>query len=68
MAVRKAFAATGATVFQNDNAPDQELSHVHIHVIPRKTGDDFKLPDPSRQEVTREERIQQAQSLRRILG
>jgi diadenosine tetraphosphate (Ap4A) HIT family hydrolase len=68
MAIRKAFAATGATVFQNDNAPDQELSHVHIHVIPRKTGDDFKLPDPSCQEVTREERIQQAQSLRRILG
>ena len=68
MAVRNAFAATGATVFQNDNAPDQELFHVHIHVVPRKAGDNFKLPDPSSQEVTREERMQQAQALRRVLG
>jgi histidine triad (HIT) family protein len=68
MAVRKAFASTGATVFQNDNAPDQELFHAHIHVVPRKAGDDFRLPDPSSQEVTREERIQQAKTLRRVLG
>jgi histidine triad (HIT) family protein len=68
MAVRKAFGATGATVFQNDNAPGQELFHLHIHVVPRKAGDDFKLPDPSGQELTREERIQQAHALRSVLG
>jgi histidine triad (HIT) family protein len=67
MAVRQAFGATGATLFQNDDAPDQELSHLHIHVVPRRTGDDFKLPDPMIEELSREERQHQALALRRAL-
>ena len=67
MAVRRTFGATGATLFQNDDAPDQELRHLHIHVVPRKAGDDFKLPDPMIEELSREERQHQALALRRAL-
>jgi histidine triad (HIT) family protein len=67
MAVRNAFGATGATLFQNDDAPDQVLAHLHIHVVPRRSGDDFKLPDPSKDELSRQEREDQARALRQVL-
>lgn len=67
MAVRKAFGATGATLFQNDSSPDQVLLHMHIHVVPRREGDNFKLPDPTKDELSREEREQQALALRHAL-
>jgi histidine triad (HIT) family protein len=68
MAVRAAFDATGATLFQNDDAPDQVLTHLHVHVVPRRAGDGFRLPDPASAEVSREERRRQALALRRALG
>ena len=67
MALRQAFSATGATLFQNDNAPDQHLSHLHIHVVPRHEGDGFRMPDPRIEEVPYEERRAQAAALRGIL-
>jgi histidine triad (HIT) family protein len=68
MAARTAFGATGATLFQNDGSPDQVLLHVHVHVVPRRAGDDFRMPDPDAAEVGREERRDQAAALRRALG
>lgn len=68
MAIRNAFGATGVTLFQNDDAPDQELSHLHVHVVPRRSGDDFRLPDPNIEVVHHEERHRQALELRRALG
>ena len=67
MAVRKAFGAIGATLFQNDGTPDQVLYHVHIHVVPRSVGDDFKMPDPVKRSLTREERQAQALAVRNAL-
>jgi histidine triad (HIT) family protein len=67
MAVRRAFDASGTTLFQNDNAPDQVLFHVHVHVVPRRADDNFKLPDPTAMELSRDERLQQALTLRAAL-
>jgi histidine triad (HIT) family protein len=68
MAVREAFGATGATLFQNDDAPDQVLSHLHIHVVPRRNGDQFKLPDSNKSELTQNERQDQAKALKQALA
>jgi histidine triad (HIT) family protein len=68
MAVREAFCATGSLLFQSENLPDQELHHLHIHVVPRRTGDDFQLPDPVKDQLTRAERVEQARSLAKWLG
>jgi histidine triad (HIT) family protein len=67
VAVRKAFDASGVTVFQNDGTPDQVLFHVHIHVVPRNVGDDFKMPDPVKRDLTREERQSQALAVKNAL-
>jgi histidine triad (HIT) family protein len=68
MAVRQAFAASGVLLFQNEDIPGQVLHHVHVHVVPRSTDDNFRLPDLSIEEVSREERKQQALAVRRALG
>ena len=67
MAVREAFGATGATLFQNDDAPDQVLSHLHIHLVPRRHGDQFMLPDSKKVELSYREREDQAMALKRAL-
>jgi len=67
-AVRRAFGASGATIFQNESAPDQVLHHLHVHVVPRHADDRFRMPDPDKVEVSREERRQQAAALRAALG
>jgi histidine triad (HIT) family protein len=68
IAVRSAFGGTGAMIFQNENLADQVLHHLHIHVVPRSAGDDFKLPDPIKDELSRDERVHQAGALRRGLA
>ena len=68
IAMTNAFGATGATLFQNDNAPDQTLFHLHIHVVPRTAGDNFQLPDATRELVSHEERRHQARVLSRALS
>jgi histidine triad (HIT) family protein len=68
IAVRSAFGGTGAMIFQNEKVPDQLLHHIHIHVVPRTAGDEFKLPDPIKDELSRDERRHQAIALRRALA
>lgn len=46
-AVKKAFAADGITLRQNNEpASDQHLFHFHLHVIPRFEGDSEKFETP----------------------
>jgi histidine triad (HIT) family protein len=68
MAVRTAFGATGSTIFQNDESPDQVLMHLHVHVVPRRAGDGFTMPAAAKDELTRAERCEQAAALRRALA
>lgn len=67
-AMRTAFGASGATIFENDGSPDQVLQHIHVHVVPRSPGDGFRMPDPAKEPVDRAERLRQAEALRRALA
>ena len=53
----------GRYAFQND----KEFFHLHIHVVPRWSTDDFKLPDPMIEALSLDERQHQALALQRAL-
>ena len=63
-----AFGAAGTTTFNNNSAPDQDLAHLHVHVVPRHHGDRFVIPNPERQAVPRHERAEIAARLRHALS
>jgi histidine triad (HIT) family protein len=60
--------ADGSIVFQNNVAPDDPLFHLHVHVVPRFTGDDFVMTRAAVAEVPRRVRLQQSVNLRRALA
>ena len=66
-AVQQAFGASGMLLFQNETIPGQVLHHIHVHVVPRRDGDNFKLPDPLSEEVSQSERKEQTAAMRRVL-
>ena len=67
-AVKTAFSADGISIRQNnDPAGDQDVFHLHFHVIPRFANDGFTTGDDryplSAVEVPLEQRIEQARQL-----
>jgi histidine triad (HIT) family protein len=42
--------------------------HLHVHVVPRFEGDEFRTPDDAIAEVPRAERLARATVLRALLG
>ncbi|WP_111830894.1 HIT family protein [Actinomadura madurae] len=62
-----AFGAVGTTVLNNNDAPDQVISHLHVHVIPRFDGDNLVIPNPDKAPASRELRVQLASRLRQAL-
>jgi histidine triad (HIT) family protein len=63
-AASRAFGARGTTVLINNRAPDQELDHLHVHVIPRFHNDALVIPNADRTPAPRELRLQLASKLR----
>lgn len=48
-AVFKGMDAEGLNILQNNyEISGQEIFHVHFHLMPRKTGDGFKVPWPAK--------------------
>ena len=68
LGVREVFGASGILMFHNENIENQVLHHLHLHVVPRSIGDNFRLPDPASEEVSQTERRQQSVALRRALA
>ena len=66
-AASRAFGAVGTTVLINDSAPDQELDHLHVHVIPRFANDALVIPNADGTPAPRELRRQLAAKLRNEL-
>lgn len=64
-AMPEAFGAIGSTVFQNNDMPG---SHLHVHVVPRFTGDGFAMPDPRIKTAPRALRAGLATRLRQALA
>src|SRR5687768_1535517 len=63
-ATKKAFTADGVSVRQNnDPAGGQDVFHLHFHVVPRFTGDDFDIAEY--QGLSERTRIEQAEAVRR---
>ena len=63
-AVKRAFNAEGIQVRQNnETAAGQDVFHLHFHIIPRFSEDQFE--ENSYEEVSRDERSEQAELLKR---
>jgi histidine triad (HIT) family protein len=62
-----ALQAVGTTILNNNDAPDQVISHLHVHVIPRFTGDGLLIPNPSNIPAPRSLRLDLAHRWRRAL-
>jgi diadenosine tetraphosphate (Ap4A) HIT family hydrolase len=55
-------------VFQNSVEPDGGPFHLHVHAVPRFTGNHFSEPGPAVAEVPRVKRLAQAAVLRDLLA
>jgi histidine triad (HIT) family protein len=62
------YDADGSIVFQNNTAPNDPLFHLHVHVVPRFSDDDFVMTRAAVAEVPRPERLEQTALMRRALS
>jgi histidine triad (HIT) family protein len=64
-AIRKAgLRCEGINLFLADGEPQQEILHLHMHVIPRFRGDNFRIPADHGSRPSREELDQTADKVR----
>ncbi len=64
-AVRKSSVrCEGINLFLADGEPQQEILHLHMHVIPRFQGDSFRIPAEHRSKPSREELDKTAEKIR----
>jgi diadenosine tetraphosphate (Ap4A) HIT family hydrolase len=65
-AVRKSgLRCEGINLFLADGEPQQEILHLHMHVIPRFHGDNFRIPADHGSRPSREELDKTADEIRR---
>jgi histidine triad (HIT) family protein len=65
-AVRKSgLRCEGINLFLADGEPQQKILHLHMHVIPRFRGDNFRIPADRGSKPSREELDKMADKIRR---
>ncbi len=65
-AVRKSgLKCEGINLFLADGEPQQEILHLHMHVIPRFQGDNFRIPGDRKSKPSRKELDKTALKIRR---
>ena len=64
-AIRVAFGPSGTTVMVNDGPPGQPVGHLHVHVVPRWTGDGY--PCSAGNDESADALLIQADRLRSVL-
>ena len=65
-AIRKSgLRCEGINLFLSDGEPQQEILHLHMHVIPRFQGDNFRIPVDHGPRPSREELAKTAAKVRR---
>lgn len=62
------YRADGSLVFQNNVSPDDAAFHLHVHVVPRFTGDDLVMTRAAVAEVPRAARLDQAARIRQAVA
>lgn len=69
IAMRASYGCDGVSIRQhNEPAGDQDVWHMHVHVLPRYAGDDLYLNHRQTRRVWLDERRPYAQRLRSALG
>jgi histidine triad (HIT) family protein len=67
-AAPQAFEAVGTTMLLNSGAPDQTISHLHVHVIPRFRNDNLVIPNSDDSPAPTALRLELARKLRSALS
>lgn len=62
------YGADGSIVFQHNISPDDDLFHLHVHMVPRFAEDNFVMTRAAVSEVPRDERLRQAARMRQALA
>jgi histidine triad (HIT) family protein len=62
------YGAERSIMFQNNTTPDDPLFHLHVHIVPPFSDDDFVMTRAAVAEIPRSERLQQTALIRQAVN